>query len=72
MSVWYVGQFPRYPLRVWKALGMARTTASPLVDHTHLVQPEGAAEAILVRSPDWYAWLQMRDTTDPTGQHVSR
>ena len=57
MGVEYAWLFPTYPQRVWKALGMARTTAPPLVDHTHLVQPGGAAEAILVGSPAWYAWL---------------
>src|SRR4051812_33412442 len=36
---------------------MARRIAPPLVDHTHLVQPERAAEAILVGSPAWYDWL---------------
>jgi LuxR family maltose regulon positive regulatory protein len=38
-------------------LAMARTTSIPLVDHTLLSQPESAADAILVGSPAWYAWL---------------
>src|SRR3954452_16996849 len=36
---------------------MARRPVPLLVDHTHLVQPERAADAILVGSPTWYAWL---------------
>jgi hypothetical protein len=36
---------------------MPRRIAPPLVDHTRLVQPERAAEAILVGSPAWYTWL---------------
>jgi LuxR family maltose regulon positive regulatory protein len=42
---------------VWKDLAMARTTPIPLVDHTLLVQPKSAADAISVGSPAWYAWL---------------
>ena len=37
---------------------MVRTTSPPLVDHTHLLQPEPAAEAIAVGTPAWYAWLE--------------
>ena len=36
---------------------MARRIAPPQVDHTYLVQAERAAEAILVGSAAWYAWL---------------
>jgi LuxR family maltose regulon positive regulatory protein len=36
---------------------MAPTPPAPLVDHTLLVQPGSAAEAIPVGSPAWYAWL---------------
>ena len=37
---------------------MARTTSPPLVDHTHLLQPDRAAEAIAVGAPAWYTWLE--------------
>ena len=37
---------------------MARTNPPPLVDHTHLLQPEHAAEPIAVGSPAWYSWLE--------------
>ena len=36
---------------------MAPTTPAPLVDQTLLVQPGSAADAILVGSLAWYAWL---------------
>ena len=36
---------------------MARTNPPPLVDHTHLLQLDRAAEAIPVGSPAWYTWL---------------
>src|SRR5215213_4680531 len=42
---------------MWRAHNMARRIAPPLVDHTRLIQPERADEAILVGSPAWYAWL---------------
>jgi LuxR family transcriptional regulator, maltose regulon positive regulatory protein len=37
---------------------MARTNPPPLVDHTHLLQPEHAAEPIAVGAPAWYSWLE--------------
>jgi hypothetical protein len=36
---------------------MVRKTAPLLVDHTRLVLPEREADAILVGSPAWFAWL---------------
>ncbi len=36
---------------------MARTNPPPLVDHTHMLLPDHAAEMIAVGSPAWYAWL---------------
>src|SRR5690349_13055092 len=36
---------------------MARPPAPQLVDHTHLLPLEHAAEAIAVGSAAWYAWL---------------
>jgi ATP/maltotriose-dependent transcriptional regulator MalT len=42
---------------VWKDLAMARTRSIPLVDRIFLAQSESAADAILVGSPAWYAWL---------------
>src|SRR5215217_1256517 len=37
---------------------MARTTSPPLVEHTHLLLPDHAAEMITVGSAVWYAWLE--------------
>jgi LuxR family transcriptional regulator, maltose regulon positive regulatory protein len=38
-------------------LRVARTRPTPLVDHNRLLQPGHVADAILVDSPAWYAWL---------------
>ena len=50
---------------------MAPTTSTPVVDHTLLVQPGRAADAILVGSPAWYAWLADSSSFAFIGEHGS-